>query len=171
MAFIMEGSRPLEMIASEANGGRSREAVRLTGGVPLIPGTFLAGELGGDFSIASNPASITAILLYPADPRDAPVDVAVLARDCEVNDAYLVYGTMDPAAVNAALRERGIIVRRGVLVNPATEFATPRQPWPQVFSAEGEAPPPTEPPPPPPVDPADPDTEETSGRRRTHHRS
>ena len=122
MAFIMEGSRPLEMIASEANGGRSREAVRLTGSVPLIPGTFLAGEIGGDFTMATSPASVTAILLYHADPRDGGIDVAVLFRDCEVNDAYLVYGNMEPAAVNTALRERGIIVRRGVLVNPATEL-------------------------------------------------
>ena len=176
MAFIMEGSRPLEMIASEANGGRSREAVRLTGSVPLIPGTFLAGEIGDDFTMATSPASVTAILLYHADPRDGGIDVAVLFRDCEVNDAYLVYGNMEPAAVNTALRERGIIVRRGVLVNPATEFATSRQPWPQMVPTAVEPPPNPEPTPPPDPDPepppVEPEPDEASARthRRNHHR-
>jgi head decoration protein D len=130
MAFITEGPRPLDMIVSEAQGSRSRDAVTITGDELLPPGTLLSGEVGGDFAPAGGAGDVSAILLYWADPRETPASATVLTRDCEVNDAYLVYGDFDRVAVATSLREHGIIVRTGVLMNPATDFAMSAEPWP-----------------------------------------
>src|SRR5580704_17009496 len=105
MAFFTEGPLPLDMIAREASGSRSRDAVTLTGDELLPPGTLLAGELPGDFTKAGGPGEVTAILLYWADPRAQPERVVALTRDCEVNSAYLVYDGIEEAAVANALRE------------------------------------------------------------------
>lgn len=125
-----EGPFPLDFIAREASGSRSRDAITVEGDELLPPGTLLSGAIGGAFRQATSAGECTAILLYWADPREGPVAVSALTRDAEINDAYLVYRDMQPNAVAFALREQGIILRMGVLVNPATPFATSRVPWP-----------------------------------------
>ena len=146
MTTFTEGPLPLDMIASEAAGSRSRDAVTVTADELLPPGTLLAGQIGSNFTVAAGADDCAAILLYWADPRNGPVGAAVLTRDCEVNDAYLVYRDMNPVDVHLALLEHGIIVRTGVLANPATEFATSRAPWPSPAYVEH-----------PVSDPSDPD--------------
>jgi hypothetical protein len=120
----------LDMIASEANGERSRDQITVTGDELLPPGTLLAGEVGGEFTKAGGAGDCTAVLLYWADPREGPTQASAMTRDCELNDAYLVYAGMDETEVATALRAKNIILRRGVLTNPATPFAMSRQPWP-----------------------------------------
>jgi hypothetical protein len=139
--------RALDFIVSEANGYRSREKVVLLQSptpdtaIILQPGTLLYAQgaelatpvLTGYYlpvtaaGIAGPPSqinAISAILMYPTDTRDGDVEVAVIQRDAEVNDAYLLYGlsliggaAFDPdevIAARAALLNNRIIVRPGV---------------------------------------------------------
>lgn len=132
MPLIQELARNLGMLASEAAGQRSRAAgtVGMTDRY-LPPGTLMQGvfDVGSGavaHTVATTPAAITSILLYGVDATEADTAGVFLVRDCEVNDAYLVLGTMDLAAVTNRLAQLGIIVRTGVLTAPGATFATPR---------------------------------------------
>jgi hypothetical protein len=114
-----QDKRVANFLVSEANLYRSREIITIPEGADwLSPGALLT--MAGASAAAGN---VAAILMYPTDPTRGPVQAVVIARDAEVNDAYLLYGGLDRAAVNASLAEHGIIVRPGVLsqsiVSPA----------------------------------------------------
>jgi hypothetical protein len=114
-------ARDLGMLVSEAQGQRSRGKRTLTQGNQILPpGTLLTG--GAPATVGT---AVDGILLYWADPTAGPVDAPTLERDCEVNDAYLVRGTMVLADVTTALAKSHIIVREGVLTGPGGTFATP----------------------------------------------
>lgn len=109
-----------DFLVSEANLYRSREVITIPQGPdPLLVGSLVT--LAGAVATAGN---ADAILMYPVDPRSGPVRVTAVVRDAEVNDAYLVYGTLDQAAVNERLATHNIIVRPGVMaqsiITPAT---------------------------------------------------
>jgi Bacteriophage lambda head decoration protein D len=125
--------------------------------IPLVPGTFLypqfaAGVPTGKYLPVSvpgtgtppdpaNPGSgsevfrVNSVLLYPVDARAGDVEVAVIRRDAELNDAYLIWALANTAgtpftpaeenAIRAALLLNGIIIRQGVLAeslaNPPIE--------------------------------------------------
>jgi hypothetical protein len=115
---LLEDKRVADFLVSEANLYRSREVVTIPEGAePLSPGMLvtMAGA-------AATAGDVEAILMYPVDPRFGAVPAVVIARDAEVNDAYLIYGGLDRAAVNARLAEAGIIVRQGIL---AESIVTP----------------------------------------------
>jgi hypothetical protein len=91
---IGEGPWNIAFLLSEAEGQRSRDVIK---GVP--PGTVL---LPGDFIAASGekataPDEIVGISLYGYDAKEGPIDIAAVSRDCEVTDAYLMYGELEPA--------------------------------------------------------------------------
>jgi Bacteriophage lambda head decoration protein D len=149
MPTIQEPPRALDFIFSEANGWRSRHTVRLLGNpaaIVYMPGTLLypqgaeltnplptglylpitvAPPAGGGATPTPPYQLATAILMYPADVRDGDVEAAVIIRDAEVNDAFLLYyeqtaaelafTDVQRAEINAGLRMNGIIVRAGVL--------------------------------------------------------
>ena len=115
---LVEDKRVADFLVSEANLYRSRDVVTIPEGAePLQPGMLvtMAGA-------AATAGDVEAILMYPVDPRFGAVPAVVIARDAEVNDAYLLYGELDRQAVNARLAEAGIIVRQGIL---AESIVTP----------------------------------------------
>lgn len=107
-----------DFLLSEAEGYRSREVITIPQGDTPMP----VGSLVTMAGAAATAATVDAILMYPADPRGGAVRVTAIARDAEVNDAYLVYGALAQAAVNTRLGTLGIIVRPGVL---AQSIVTP----------------------------------------------
>jgi Bacteriophage lambda head decoration protein D len=136
MALIVEQSHPLEFILSEANSWRSRERALIAIGANILPpGTIIKAQLPVTDPPTWSPvapgeeAEAVAITLYGVDPRVDEQEVAVLARDAEVNEAYLRWtadpaaippaGDLDRTAVNVALGNVGIIVRPGIF--PSSE--------------------------------------------------
>jgi hypothetical protein len=123
--------------------------------VLLRPGDFVAA----DGSKAAAPGDILGISLHASNPSDGPVDAVLVTRHAEVVDAYLFYDDLDPAAVNQALAEHGIIVRAAVVSSLiAHGFGTPGTPvegvpGPGIVTAAAE------------VEPAPPD-EATTTRHR-----
>ena len=132
MPMIQELARNLGMLASEATGQRSRAAAtvqqtdRYLPPGTLMQGVFDAGAGAVKHTVATTPAAISSILLYGVDATEADALGVFLVRDCEVNDAYLVLGSMDHDAVVNSLAKLGIIVRTGVLTAPGATFAVPR---------------------------------------------
>jgi hypothetical protein len=131
MALIAEQTRPLEFILSEANSWRSRErALVAIGPLVLPPATILRAVLPATTPptwapvLVGQEAEAVAITLYGVDPRIDEQEVAVLARDAEVNTAYLRWnvdpaavppaGELDKVAINVALGNVGIIVRDAI---------------------------------------------------------
>jgi hypothetical protein len=107
---------------------RSFDVITLPGGEGaqvLQPGDFVTA----DGSKASAAGDIIGISMRAYDPTDGPVDAVLVTRDAEVTDAYLLYGELDAAEVNAALKEHGIIVRAAVLPESIQAgFGTPGTP-------------------------------------------
>ena len=131
MAQIIEEAKWVaDFIISEAEGSRSRDVVTIPQGDALVlPGTLLDAS-GAPAGAAAEAAAILVGQAdnNPLDPRAGPVRAVAIARDAEVNDAYLVYGEMARDAVNQALAEHGIIVREGVL--PQSIVTPPYAPGP-----------------------------------------
>jgi len=111
---------PYDFVLSWGNSYRSLEFVNVPQQANILPsGSFL----NADGEEATAPAQIVYIACFPVDAREGPDRVTVVARDAEVNDAYLAYGTLDRFAVNTHLRQQlNIIVREAVL--PAAINAT-----------------------------------------------
>lgn len=108
-------------LMSEAAGQRSRENVTLASGQVVKAGEVL-GKItsGGKYATYDNQASdgtqaAKAISLNDADATDGDLEIAVIARDAEVNGNELVYSGVssptDDAAGVADLLAVGIIVR------------------------------------------------------------
>jgi len=110
-------------MVSEANGFRSREAIIVKQGEVLEVGTVLGKITAEDKYVqvdnvtpASDGSEDAACILWDkVDATDGDVEVAVHARDCEVNGNELIYavgadqGQQD--AVTAQLEALEIIVR------------------------------------------------------------
>jgi hypothetical protein len=119
MARAAQGKWFADALISYAQGYRSFEAVNIgTPGtaVPAMqPGQVL---LANGMPVPASGAGTQYILLQPYAGRLAAEPVApalVLARDAEVNDAYIVYAPSNAGAVNPLLAALNIIVRPGVL--------------------------------------------------------
>jgi hypothetical protein len=123
MASQTEGQHAAEFLLSEAAGSRSREKVTLTSGENLEGGAVLA-LVSGKYIEYDNDASAaaggvaSAILLEDSDASAADLEVAVIARDAEVNRSKLKYNAGmsagDQTAAETDLATVGIIVRAGV---------------------------------------------------------
>jgi hypothetical protein len=100
-------------VLSLSNWQRSLEFVN----VPVQPDLLPVGSfVDADGLLATAPANIRYIVCYPVDATVGVDRVTVVARDAEVKDAYLAYGTLPRNAVNTHLRDNlNIIVREGVL--------------------------------------------------------
>lgn len=96
-----EGRRPAEVILSEANGMRSRSTVTIKSGAGKVKAGTVVGKITSGGKYWPSPAGSTsgeegaetalAVTLYTVDATDADQEVAVLARDCEVNSNCLEY--------------------------------------------------------------------------------
>lgn len=112
MAILQEAKWTADFVVSLARGNRSLETLIVPQGeASLQPGALLAA----DGTAAGAAGDIAGILWALTDPSGGPVRVTIVARDAEVNDAYLVYGEIAREAANTALAQLGIIVRAGVL--------------------------------------------------------
>jgi hypothetical protein len=111
MARAAQGKWFADALISYAQGYRSFEAVNVPAGAALEPGTLL----GAGGSLGPTAPNVAMILLQALPARTAPMPALVLARDAEVNDAYIIYGGLASGAVNGTLAGLGIIVRPGVL--------------------------------------------------------
>lgn len=106
MPIVSDGFRPLEFLISEASGQRSRErAVVKAGSGVLQAGRVLAIESATSKLVPFNPAGTggaqfaRAVLGYGVDATSADQAATVFARDCEVDDALLTWGTADAVAI------------------------------------------------------------------------
>jgi len=107
-------------LISEADGKRSRENVTLASGQDLHPGAVL-GKItsGGKYTAinqgASDGSQTAAGVLYGrGDASAADLEVAIIARDAEVNGNELQWGSESPTEVTTGITELaslGIIVR------------------------------------------------------------
>jgi hypothetical protein len=108
-----------DALVSYAQGYRSFEAVNIpaagNAATPAMqPGMLLTA--GG--VIAATDTTIQFVLLQSVPARSVgtpAIPALVLARDAEVNDAYLLYGGVAVGAANTRLSALNIIVRPGVL--------------------------------------------------------
>jgi hypothetical protein len=115
-AQMFQGPRTGDFLLSAAVSYRALDVIQIPqGAVGMWPGTFITAA--GAPIAAAGEATIAGILVYAVNPVDGPVNATVITRDAEVIDAYLMYGTLDPVAVNAQLATLGIIVRAAVLPN------------------------------------------------------
>ena len=123
MAAAREATRYANFVLTEAKLWRSRE-VRLTavitGGTPS--GTIF--DNSGNILIAGTINAASSILLRPEPPQTVANSKLVLARNAEVNDAFLSYVMQGGVPMNQAqidstnlalLMNSGIDVRKGVL--------------------------------------------------------
>lgn len=121
MTVKTEGRHAAEFIMSEAAGMRSRENVTLLDGETILAGQVLgivtvSGKYAAfDDTAADGTEDAAAIAIYPASPSGADEEIAIIARDAEVNGNILTWpGTTDAtekAAAIAQLAALGIIVR------------------------------------------------------------
>jgi hypothetical protein len=120
-AFAGAHVQPMQMwkpkwLLSEAEGKRSRDAVRIVGPATIASGTVLEIVDATATPIICAPlasGTAAAIPIYPAEVADGEyLDIAVIMRDCEVVGGLLK--GIDPArgaAAVADLTAAGIIVR------------------------------------------------------------
>jgi hypothetical protein len=99
---------------SEAPGQRSRENMTLAEGEVVSAGQVL--EASGGNVVAYAGGTAMGVSLNNVDATDAPVLIAVIARDAEVNGYELLYTAgspeVDVTAADDDLADVGIIVRR-----------------------------------------------------------
>lgn len=139
-----------DALVSYSQGYRSFEAMAFTTGAAMQAGQVLAAN--GALA-AANGLDAARILLEAVPARTAGQTIAalVLARDAEVNDAYLVYGAANASAANGNLSlASNIIVRFGVLANSIVSPSMLDEEG-RPITTEGEPPPPEGSPPPEPV--------------------
>lgn len=109
MTTLTQGARSSEFILSEANGQRSRE--NGTGGATLSAGAVVKVSTGKLVSYDGS-GTVAGIVINDCVLDE---DVAYLARDAEVKEAFLTSteqtdGTIDTGATTG-LADLGIIVR------------------------------------------------------------
>ena len=129
MTVFTEGRDPGEFLLSEANGQRSRSSVTIASGSGVIApgavlGVYTSGANAGKYSLAPASAAdpnvgnqtAVAVALYGCDATSADQQIAVIARDAEVNANILSYASSvndgaKKAAKIAQLAAVGIIAR------------------------------------------------------------
>jgi hypothetical protein len=130
--------RDWAFLLSEANLYRSRDAITLVQrDAPWYPGMLVsaAGQQVDGSNIGTPPAAgvagdIDAILCHAVSTQTGPRAATVVTRDCEVIDAYLIYGTLDPTDVRSRLSDLAIHVRQGVLSNVVAGTFDAAATWP-----------------------------------------
>lgn len=142
MARAQQAKWFADALLSNANGYRSFEAQTFGVGPAMQAGQILLVDGGLPPAAGTNAARV---LLEAIPVRTAGQSVAalVLARDAEVNDAYLVYGPITGGGIGTANGQlasiSNIIVRFGVhgqsIVSPSETEADAE------VEAEGEPPP------------------------------
>ena len=111
------------LVISEANGMRSRSWGKVAKGAgKLLAGTPMAGTNTLTPIVATAEATTSCILLYSIDATNYDVEVAVMKRDCELNEAYLITDGLNTSTVLTALNANGVIVRAAVLDGPGGTF-------------------------------------------------
>lgn len=123
MPVLTEGRHPGELLLTEANGQRSREAVTVASGAGIIAaGTALGKVTATGKYLASAVGAVdgsevaVAVALYGCDATSADVEIAAIVRDAEVKGPVLTYHAdrdldAEKTAANADLAGVGIIVR------------------------------------------------------------
>jgi len=129
MTVYTEGRHATEGLMSEAEFGRSREAVTIVSGSGVIKpgavlGKYTSGANAGKYSLAPAAAAdpdvgnqtAVAVALYGCDATSADQKIAVVARDAQVNGNMLSYDASvdtdnEKAAKATQLAAVGIIVR------------------------------------------------------------
>ena len=97
-----EGRHPGEAILSEANFHRSRGVVTIPAGTGVVPANSVLGEVTaspGEYVPSPNAETVgvegaetaKAMNIHEVDATDVDVQVAVLARDAELNGACLEF--------------------------------------------------------------------------------
>jgi head decoration protein D len=115
------------LVISEAEGSRSRGwGTIASGGGKMVAGTLLAGTTTLTAVATPNEATITSVLLYSIDATNQAVEVAVLRRDCEINEGYVVWDGLVAATVITTLAALGIVVRPGALAGPGGTYGVAR---------------------------------------------
>jgi hypothetical protein len=120
---VTEGPHAGNFILSEAAGQRSRENVTLLSGEVIFAGTVLAKvstkyvPYHAAAGNGSGSDTALAVSINNVDATGGDVEIAVIARDAEVNGYQLRYENTspdaDPDAVAVQLKAVGIIVRWG----------------------------------------------------------
>lgn len=101
MTKLTEGARNTEGVLSEANFHRSRGKVTILSGAGIVPPLTVLGKVtaSGKYVPSAN-ASVggeegaevgIAVNLYRVDATSEDVEVAVIARDAELNGNYLAF--------------------------------------------------------------------------------
>ena len=107
MTIINEDPHAGGVIVSEANNTRSREVVTILADQVLKAGAVLGIVTASSKYVAYNNAAVdgsetaVAILYAPVDATGADQQATIIARDAEVNEAELDWGTNDAAGITA----------------------------------------------------------------------
>jgi hypothetical protein len=117
MARAQQAKWFADAVLSYAQGSRSWEAATLAAGAAVQAGTIgVFDPVARAVTVPPTLANVNCLIMDSIPARTAAMPVLVLARDAEVNDAYIVYGALGAAAVNGALlNNANIVVRAGVL--------------------------------------------------------
>lgn len=127
--LIGEGLWDYCFMMHPANSYRTYDEVTLAQSDRLwLPGDFITAT----GTLATSPANIAGINCQFRNTQPGAQATNAVTRDCEVADAYLQYGEMDPAAVATRLATLGIIVRQAVLPNVRGGSFDPNAPGPPV---------------------------------------
>lgn len=125
-----------DALLSASNGYRSFEALAFTAtngqpaGAAMQPGQILT-ITGGAVAVGGADARIVLLQAVPARTAGQSFPALVLARDAEVNDAYLLYA---PAGANMGVvntnltNNSNIIVRPGVLATSTVVVVAEAEP-------------------------------------------
>lgn len=118
---IQETTHPFEAILSEANGYRSREKVTIPASQTITAGAVLGKITSSGNYVPVAPAAgdgseVAAAVALQAATTGAGVtaDITALVRDCEVNNNYLGWGSLNAgqqATATTQLATANIIVR------------------------------------------------------------
>jgi hypothetical protein len=117
MARAQQAKWFADAVISYAQGSRSWEAATLAAGAAVQAGTIgVFDPVARAVTVPPTLANVNCLIMDSIPARTAAMPVLVLARDAEVNDAYVIYGALGVAGVNGALlTNSNIVVRFGVL--------------------------------------------------------
>lgn len=119
MTVYTEGTHAAEFILSEANGNRSRDNGTLASGQNLTAGTVVQWNADNKLVVFDGTRDsgggldpqAAGILIYDGDASDGDLEVAYLARDCEVNVNLITFPALHQDDTVASLKTIGIVAR------------------------------------------------------------
>lgn len=122
MPVLTEGKRASEFIFSEANGLRSRDTGTLITGQNLVAGSVL-GKItaSGKYTMVAPGAgdgsqTAAAVLVDNVNASAADKVVAVLTRDCELNQSELNFAALNAGQIATVITQLAAV---GIIVRPA----------------------------------------------------